>query len=142
MEPIKRLIQLRRQKLEAQQHFLSTLRERLQQLEHEIAMLHHHLKSEQKAALESAEGSLAYVRYAANLQIRLDQLKRLYQEVTIKYETERQKLQDLFGELKSIEIYDSNKQQHLQKDRNRKEQSALDDLYTIRTTSEQGFLQN
>ena len=130
MKALKRLIQLRQQKVDEQQQFLSGLFQRLHQLELEIQMIRQHLKSEQAVALESIDGTLAYVKYAAELQIRLERLEILHRESLTQYEKEQQKLQDLFGEVKVLEIHQTDQQKKKAKKHALKEQAFLDELYT------------
>ncbi len=129
MKALERLIRLRQQKVDEQQQFLGTLLSRLSQLEHEMQMIDQHLKTERNAAIASIEGTLAYVDYAANLQIRLEKIELLHRESLAQYEKEQQKLQDLFGELKVLEIYQAEELKRIQKHRSRKEQAFLDELY-------------
>jgi flagellar export protein FliJ len=129
MKALKRLIRLRKQKVDEHQQFLGMLQERLNKLEQELKMIHHHLQAEQCAATQSIEGTIAYVQYAATMKIRLEQVERLYKESMIKYEQEQQKLQELFGELKVLEIYHAEETKRHQKKIERRNQVFLDDLY-------------
>ncbi len=135
MKSLKRLIRLRKQKVDEQQQYLGTLQDRLNKIQNELTTLHYHLENEQKIATESVEGTLAYVRYAATMQVRIEQIERLYNESLAMYEKEQQKLQELFGELKVLEVFEAEELKRLQKRADQKEQSFLDDLYGSRNSN-------
>ena len=132
MKPLQILQQLRQQKVDEQQQYLMTLQGRIKQLEDEMNSIHYHLKNEQSVAIESIEGTLAYVRYSGNLNSRLHQLQRFYKEAFAQYQIEQQKLQDLFGEFKVVETYNETLKKQTLVNKARRQQSFLDDLYGMK----------
>lgn len=127
MTALKKLIRLRRQNLDEHRLYVSRIEGRVSQLKHEIDMIHQSLRDEKRVANDSVEGTFAYTHFAENMKKRLERIDGIYQEALLQLDQEKQKFQALFGEVKVLEISETNQQLQAKKELERQEQAEFDE---------------
>lgn len=105
----------------------------LQRLEDElrgqIANLEEQLKIEQKAAADNpAEAGLTYANYAKQVMVRRENLQDSLSQMAHVILSAREDLAESYRELKKYEAVERNREQREIEERNRLEQSVLDEV--------------
>lgn len=103
MNKLDRLIRLQKLKVDQQRLFLQPLQQRVKALDHEVAMVHQHIKNEQAIALQSIEGTMAYGQYVQGMYLRLEKIQKFLKEAKLKLAQELERLQDMAARQKAYE---------------------------------------
>jgi flagellar biosynthesis chaperone FliJ len=131
MRPLKtleRLIRYQHTKVEQQRLALQPLKNHIEALEHEIAMIEQNIMDERQTALESIEGSIAFGHYVQTLNVRLEQVRKFLIEARLKLNQELEKLQGLAAQEK---VYDKVLQKRLKDFKSLQEKKHYQNLEDI-----------
>jgi len=102
--------------------------------------LEQELLDEQKAAREAEDAGFVFAAYYKRYQMRRDQLAGMLKTLQATIEDAQDELAEAFKELKTMEISQENRDKRAAAERNRKEQSALDEIaMTLHRRKKQGL---
>lgn len=122
------MIRLHKWQLDEKRRDMVTLEKMREDLLQNLGDLQKELIAEQKKAASSPVVSIAYGAYAQQVIIRRVNMVNSIIELDASMENVKDQVAEAFKELKKYEVVEQRKQERLRAERNRQEQSELDEL--------------
>jgi hypothetical protein len=128
---LERLIRLKKQEVDVQRLVLTELEERLNRIHEEIQTTRERVLMESHLVRDSVELSHHFQHYADAMETQVKRLHVVYENIDLLRRTELSKLEQLFGELKTLETILDKKLITAARDLSLKEQKEWDDTAMI-----------
>ncbi len=128
---LERLIRLKKQEVDVQRLVLSELVERLNRIHEEIQSTRERVITESHLVRNSVELSHHFQHYADAMEAQVKRLQAAYENIDLLRLAELSKLEQLFGELKTLETILDKKLITAARDLSLKEQKEWDDTAMI-----------
>lgn len=128
-DALKKLIRVKSLYLETRQKYVGKLLGRVVELEESIESHAATLKEERTQAYETLEGMQAFAEYQTSIRQKIERLSRVHQEAQAQLRQEQDKLKTLYADIKIHQTLLARAAQDALRQREKKDQEALDDLY-------------
>lgn len=137
MAGLKTLIRLKKHALDDKRRQLTDFEIALERLQNEDKRVLSELQAEQKAASERGEPSYTLAAYSERIRQRRFLLADNIQKLEIQIISVREEMQDLFKELKTLEITQENRRQRALKEQTQRENQEMDEIALQQFTRKQ-----
>lgn len=128
---LERLIRLKKQEVDVQRLVLAELEERLNRIHEEIQSTRERVITESHLVRNSIELSHHFQHYADAMEAQVKKLQVTYENIDLLRRAELSKLEQLFGELKTLETILDKKLITAARDLSLKEQKEWDDATMV-----------
>jgi len=123
------LVRLKKWQVDEEQRIMAEILGKITEVENHQRMLVEHVKSEQEVTQQDPEGlGFAYGQFANAMLLVRDQLQQTRDKLEKDYVYQQERVAEAYRDLKTVEKLQQNREERTRIDRNRKEQSILDEM--------------